>query len=190
MDVKFVGSFTSGSLPPAGPAEVAVAGRSNVGKSSFINQLLGRRGIARVSSTPGKTRTLNFFLCDGDFMLVDLPGYGYSRASRAEQHRWSRDVDLYLTTRTALKGIILVGDVRHFPAANDREALRWLGELGKPLLAVLTKADKLGTGAARERLRDIAGLLSPMGIESELFSARSGLGRREVRKWIAKTLKA
>lgn len=187
MDVQFVGSYTSRSLPPPGPPEIAVGGRSNVGKSSFINSLVGTKRIARVSSRPGMTRTLNFFLCDKSYMLVDLPGYGYSKASRAEQRRWGRDVDDYLTRRASLRGIILVGDIRHFPTQSDMEALAWLTGLGKHLLAVLTKSDKLGRGEVKRRVRDISGILSPMGVEFHVFSARTGLGRREVRSWIGKT---
>jgi GTP-binding protein len=187
MDVKFVGSYALGSLPPPGPPEIAVGGRSNVGKSSFINCLLGRRGLARVSAKPGMTRTLNFFLCGDSFMLVDLPGYGYSKAPRAEQRRWARDVDGYLTARETLRGLILIGDIRHFPTNNDIDALRWFGTLSTPLLVVLTKADKLGAGAVKSRTADISGMLSSGGIEYAVFSAKTGQGRREVRNWIAKT---
>jgi GTP-binding protein len=186
MDVKFLGSCTSRSLPPAGLPEIAVGGRSNVGKSSFINCLTGRKGIARVSSRPGMTRTLNFYLCTKSFILVDLPGYGHSGAPRAEQRRWAHDVNAYMASREVLKGIILIGDLRHFPTANDWEALHWLSGLGKPLIAVLTKADKLGRAAAGSRASDMSGTLASMGVEYQMFSAKTGLGRKEVRKWIEK----
>jgi GTP-binding protein len=188
MEVRFVGSYTSRSLPPPGLPEIAVGGRSNVGKSSFINCLIGRKGMARVSSTPGRTRTLNFFQCDDSFMLVDLPGYGYSKAPRGEQQRWARDVDAYLLRRETLSGIILIGDIRHFPTRSDTEALEWIEGLSRPLLVVLTKADKLGRGALKGRLSDITGMLSGANVQYQLFSAKTGLGRREVRSWIDKTV--
>jgi GTP-binding protein len=189
MDVRFVGSYTFRSLPPPRIPEIAVGGRSNVGKSSFINCLIGRRGMARVSSTPGRTRTLNLFQCDDSFMLVDLPGYGYSKAPKGEQQRWARSVDAYLSDRETLRGIILIGDLRHFPTPSDMGALEWLGGLSKPLLVVLTKADKLGRGAAKARISDISGMLSGVPVEFQVFSAKSGLGRREVRRWIDMTLR-
>jgi ribosome biogenesis GTP-binding protein YsxC/EngB len=159
MQVRFIGSYTSRSLPPPRLPEIAVGGRSNVGKSSFINSMTGRRGIARVSSTPGRTRTLNFFQCDDAFVLVDLPGYGYSKAPRGEQERWARDIEVYLSGRETLRGIILVGDIRHFPTPSDLAALEWLGGLSGPLLVVLTKADKLGRGAAARHRCRIPGVL-------------------------------
>lgn len=143
--------------------------------------------MARVSSTPGRTRTLNFFQCDDSFMLVDLPGYGYSRAPRGEKQRWARDVDGYLSGRDTLRGIILIGDIRHFPTRSDIAALEWLGGLSRALLVVLTKADKLGRGAVKDRVSDISGMLSGMCVQYQVFSAKTGLGRREVRNWIDKT---
>jgi GTP-binding protein len=110
MDVEFLGSFTAQSLPPAVYPEIAIGGRSNVGKSSFVNTLLGRRSMARVSSKPGKTRTINFYLYSEKVVLADLPGYGYSKAPQDEQRRWARDVELYLTNRKTLRGVVLVGD--------------------------------------------------------------------------------
>jgi GTP-binding protein len=190
MDVEFIGSYTARSLPAPGLPEIAVGGRSNVGKSSFINSLVGRRGVARVSARPGMTRTLNFFLCGKAFILVDLPGYGYSKAPRGEQQRWARDIDTYLTSREPLKGVILVGDIRHFPTPMDTEALRWLSGLSRPVLVVLTKADKLSRGAAGGRISDISGTLSSMGVQFHLFSAKTGLGRKEVKGWIDKATRA
>jgi GTP-binding protein len=188
MEVRFVGSYTSSSLPTPGLPEIAVGGRSNVGKSSFINCLIGRRGMARVSSTPGRTRTLNFFQCDDSFMLVDLPGYGYSKAPRGEQQRWARDVDVYLSARGTLRGVILIGDIRHFPTRSDMGALEWLGGLSRPVLVVLTKADKLGRGAVKGRISDISGMLSGISVQYQVFSSKTGQGRREVRSWIDKTV--
>jgi len=188
MQVRFIGSYTSRSLPSPGLPEIAVGGRSNVGKSSFINCLTGRRGVARVSSTPGRTRMLNFFECDQAFVLVDLPGYGYSKAPKGDKKRWARDVDLYLSTRETLRGVILIGDIRHFPTSSDTGAVEWLGGLSRPLLVVLTKSDKLGRGAVARRISDISGMLPAMGIEYQVFSSKTGLGRREVRNWIERAV--
>jgi len=118
-----------------------------VGKSSFLNTLTGRRGMARVGSKPGMTRTINFFLCGEKRILVDLPGYGYSKASRSEQVRWAQDIEFYLSGRESLKGLVLLGDLRHFPMASDTEALDWFLDLGIPLLVVLTGQGRRKSGA-------------------------------------------
>ncbi len=186
MDVEFLGSFTSESLPEQPYPEVAVTGRSNVGKSSFINSVLARHNIARVSSTPGKTRTVNLFLCDKFFVLADLPGYGFSRAPKSEKARWTRDVELYLTRRVNLGGIILIVDIRHFPMRIDLEAIDWFSTLGRPLLVVLTKADKLSRGEIKQREADISGICREHGVEYTVFSAKTGLGKKEVSSWIRK----
>jgi GTP-binding protein len=189
MDVQFLGSFTAKTLPAPEYPEVAIGGRSNVGKSSFLNAMTGRRGMARVSSKPGMTRTINFFLCRGDMILVDLPGYGYSRASRSEQARWARDIEFYLDGRENLKGLVLLGDLRHFPAGGDADALEWFVDLGLPLLVVLTKSDKLKAGEASRRTAQISGDLKGKPVEFVVFSAKTGQGKKEVWRWIEKTMK-
>jgi GTP-binding protein len=188
MDVEFLGSFTAETLPGSEYPEVAIGGRSNVGKSSFLNALTGRRGMARVGSKPGMTRTINFFLCGGDRVLVDLPGYGYSRASRSEQARWAKDIEFYLTGRENLKGLVLLGDLRHFPTANDTEALDWFLSLEIPLLVVLTKADKLKAGEARRRRDQISSAFKDKNIDLAVFSAKSGTGKKEVWGWLEKVM--
>jgi GTP-binding protein len=190
MNVEFLGSFTSESLPDEAYPEVAVAGRSNVGKSSLINTVLTRRNIARVSSTPGKTRTVNLYLCDGTFVLADLPGYGYSKAPKTEKTRWTQDVEAYLTRRTSVRGIVLIADIRHFPMPIDREAIEWFSSLGRPILVVLTKADKLRRRELTQRESDISGILRKKGIEYALFSAKTNLGKKEVSGWIRKTARS
>jgi GTP-binding protein len=189
MNVEFLGSFTRASLPPESYPEIAVGGRSNVGKSAFINTLLGRHGIAHVSSKPGKTRTLNLFLCERRFILVDLPGYGYARASRKEKARWAGDVDWYLTGRESLKALILLVDIRHFPMDIDIKAIDWLSSLGRPILVVMTKADKISRSEAGQRRIDIGGFEMPELVEFVVFSARSGLGKEEVRNWMTGILR-
>jgi GTP-binding protein len=187
MNVTFLGSFTSESLPDQPYPEIAVAGRSNVGKSSFINTILARRSIAHVSSRPGKTRTINLYLCDTAFVIADLPGYGFSRAPKSEKARWTRDVELYLTRRDNLRGIVIIIDVRHFPMEIDLEAIGWFSALGRPLLVVATKADKLNRRQLTQREPDISGICREHGVEYALFSAKTGMGKKEVSNWIRKT---
>ena len=188
MNVEFLGSFTSESLPAQSYPEVAVAGRSNVGKTSFINALVARRKVAHVSSKPGKTRTINLYLCNRDFVLADLPGYGYSRASKTERTRWARDIETYLSRRVDLRATVLVIDVRHFPMEIDLEALDWLSGLSRPVLAVFTKADKLGRQELNRRRTDISGICAKHSIQYAIFSAKTGLGRKEVWNWIERTV--
>jgi GTP-binding protein len=188
MEVEFLGSFTRSNLPPGAHPEICVMGRSNVGKSSFINRLVGRKSLAKTSARPGKTRTINMFLTDGRLALVDLPGFGYSSASRAERERWIRDIEYYIRNRSALRAAILLVDIRHFPLPVDAEAIRWLESLGKPFLVVMTKADKLKRSELAGRSADISGILNGKPVESIRFSAKTGIGKKEVWHWIEKTL--
>src|SRR5690348_5291420 len=131
-------------LPPEGPAEVAFAGRSNVGKSSAINALLGRRNLARTSKTPGRTQTINFYDV-GEARFVDLPGYGFARAPHALRNEWRALVGGYLSSRRELRGIVLVMDARHPLTTLDLQLLDWLNET--PLAVLLAKSDKLSRNA-------------------------------------------
>jgi GTP-binding protein len=128
-------------LPPPGPPEVAFAGRSNVGKSSAINALLGRKGLARTSKTPGRTQTINFYDLGGVARLVDLPGYGYARVPRAMREQWQALVGAYLQERPALAGVVVIMDARHPFTPLDEQLVAWLGDTRKLLL--LAKSDKL-----------------------------------------------
>src|SRR5574341_2518312 len=130
-------------FPGGGRPEIAFAGRSNVGKSSLINRLLGRRNLARTSGTPGRTRTINFYEVNERFLFVDLPGYGYAKVSRALKDAWWGLVEGYLSRRVQLRGVIHIVDARHAPTAQDRELQAFLGAAGVPSLVVLTKADKV-----------------------------------------------
>ncbi len=130
------------ALPPSALSEVAFAGRSNVGKSTLINALTGRRSLARISRTPGRTRQLNFFDLGGRLMLVDLPGYGYARAAKTDIARWNRLVRAYLRGRAALKRLCLLIDARHGLNDSDRALMTMLDETGVSFQGVLTKADK------------------------------------------------
>jgi GTP-binding protein len=189
MQVEFMGSYAGGRLPRHGYPEIAVGGRSNVGKSSFINAVLARRGAARVSARPGKTQTINLFLCDRRFVLTDLPGFGYARAPKAEQKRWARDLDAYFSHGDTLRATILLMDLRRLPLEADMEALDWFAGLEKPVLVVLTKADKLKRAELSRAEREIAGWSWPGGSKQVIFSARTGRGRKEVLEWIDRIVK-
>ena len=123
--------------------EVAFVGRSNVGKSSIINSITNRKKLAKVSSTPGKTRLVNFFLINNDFYLVDLPGYGYAKVSKSEKDSWGKTIETYLTGRDQLKRIVLLVDSRHKPNADDVMMYEWAKHFGYDVVVVATKSDKL-----------------------------------------------
>lgn len=165
--------------PAGGLPEIALAGRSNVGKSSLINKLVNRRGMARTSSTPGKTRTLNFYLINNSFYLVDLPGYGYARVSRQERESWRLGLEKYLSSRRELVGVILVLDLRHQAQNSDRQMLEWLLRFAKPVLPVVTKADKLSKSRQIQNLNVLAKELS-LPVKPVVFSAETGQGRDEL----------
>lgn len=124
-------------------AEIAFVGRSNVGKSSIINSLTNRKKLAKVSSTPGKTRLVNFFLINNDFYLVDLPGYGYAKVSKSEKESWGKTIEMYLTGREQLKRIVLLVDSRHKPTSDDVMMYEWAKHFGYDVVVVATKSDKL-----------------------------------------------
>ncbi|HLG21701.1 MAG TPA: ribosome biogenesis GTP-binding protein YihA/YsxC [Candidatus Manganitrophaceae bacterium] len=140
--------------PQDGAPEIAFIGRSNVGKSSLINFLLGRK-IAYVSGTPGKTQLIHFFRINQRFYLVDLPGYGYARAPREERARWGPMVESYLLKRNVLRGIVFLIDIRHSPQPLDLQMKEWLDHYSLPTLYVVTKGDKIGWGKRKERLNEI-----------------------------------
>lgn len=177
---RFLGAAAApGGGPPAGPPEVAFAGRSNVGKSSLLNALVARRGLARTSRTPGRTREINFFLVNERLGLVDLPGYGFAVGPEAERAAWGPLVETYLRERPTLRGVVLVIDVRRGVEAEEAELLAFLRHVSRPAALVATKCDKLGRGAARVALVRLREQLGP-GVELLGFSARSGEGRVEI----------
>lgn len=169
--------------------QVAVAGRSNVGKSSLVNFLLGRRSLARTSSTPGRTQALNFFLVDERFVLVDLPGYGYARAPAAAVRTWNTRTREYVERATALRAVVLLLDIRRDPSAQDRTFARWVRDAGRSLIPTVTKVDKVSRGRRAERLRAIAAGLGVGPEQLLVTSSRTGEGRRElwerVADWVA-----
>ncbi|MDR0357031.1 MAG: ribosome biogenesis GTP-binding protein YihA/YsxC [Clostridiales Family XIII bacterium] len=134
--------------PAAGPPEIAFAGRSNVGKSSLLNLLTGRRNLAKTGGSPGKTRTVNFYAINGDaFRIVDLPGYGYAKVAKSVAHQWGDMIETYLKNREELKKVALLADIRHEPSEQDRLMYDWLKYYGLDGLVVATKADKISRGA-------------------------------------------
>jgi GTP-binding protein len=187
--VEFIGAIGQpGQSPPAaaaGLAQVAVSGRSNVGKSSLVNRVLGRTRtpVARVSGQPGKTQEINFYRVESDagaFCLVDLPGYGYAKVPQALRARWRPLIEGYLSGSEELAGVVQLIDVRHGPTRDDLAAIGFLAELGVPVLFVLTKADKLPVTKRARALEEIAGNL---GVEAEQVlgvSSRTGLGMEEL----------
>jgi GTP-binding protein len=181
-NVEFIGGMAEkhGWRPESALPEVAFAGRSNVGKSSLLNALLRRKSFARVSRTPGRTREINFFRVNNTFVLVDLPGYGYARISKAKKAEWRPMIDSYLRRTTQLRGIVLLLDIRREPSEDDRAMLDFLAELGVPTIVALTKADKLNKTEAREKVADVSRKLALEPDQVIQFSAHSGEGRVEL----------
>ena len=138
--------------PPEGPSEIAFTGRSNVGKSSLINLLLNRRKLAKVSSTPGKTRTINFYNINDSFRIVDLPGYGYAKVSKSESEEWGRMMESYLSARDGLLKVVQLVDSRHAPTALDKQMYDYLRYYGLDGIVVATKSDKLSKSELSKNL--------------------------------------
>ncbi len=175
-------------LPPQGPPEIALAGRSNVGKSSLLNALVGRSGLARTSDTPGRTRELNFYDLSGRLLLVDMPGYGYARAPKAVVEAWTELVFTYLRGRPGLALCCLLIDARHGAKASDLETMRLLARAAVPFRVVLTKADLLRPTALAERVAELRELLArkPGALPEPIAtSARTRLGIERLRADLA-----
>ncbi len=167
-------------VPPPELPEVAFAGRSNVGKSSLINTLVMRRGLVKTSSTPGKTRMLNFFVVNGRYGFVDLPGYGYARVGRGQRVQWGPLVEGYLDKRATLRAVVLIMDIRHEPFPGDLELADWLSHHGITTIFVATKADKLKRSRQLEQRRRAAEVLGLEPADVILFSAKTRHGRPEL----------
>ena len=179
----FVKSATSPEhYPRDGRPEIAFMGRSNVGKSSLMNSLLGVKGLARTSSTPGRTQLINFFLINDAFHFVDLPGYGYARVPRDVKRHWGPMVEKYLATRSGLVLSILITDSRHEPTELDLLMKEWLEARGKPFVIVATKADKLSSNQLRASLVRASAVLGSSGLVA--YSAVTGSGAARLWKEI------
>ena len=146
--------------------EIAFAGRSNVGKSSFINSMINRKNLARTSSKPGKTRTINFYKINDSFRLVDLPGYGYAKVSKAEKEKWGHIIEEYLTSRDNLKEVALVIDIRHKPTEDDILMYNWIRHFGFGEFVIATKLDKIKKSQVSKHLKIIQEALEIEDIES------------------------
>ena len=173
-------------MPPPGPPEIAFAGRSNVGKSSAINALVGRKALARTSKTPGRTQTINFYDLGARARLVDLPGYGYARVPQALRVHWRELVGGYLRSARPLAGIVLLVDARHPLTALDLQLIDWIGDL--PLLVLVTKADKLSRSAQARLLPDMQRRLGREQVT--LFSSVTRQGVDECRDLLGEWLQA
>lgn len=138
--------------PAEGIPEIALAGRSNVGKSSIINTLLNRRNFARTSQTPGKTRTINFYLINNEFYFVDLPGYGYAKIAKSEKEKWGGIMERYLESRQELCSIFLLVDIRHEPTSDDKLMYEWIKHFGYNCVIIATKADKISRGQYQKHI--------------------------------------
>ena len=180
--LEFLGGMAGveGWRPAPTLPEVAFAGRSNVGKSSLINKLVRRKKAARVSNTPGRTREINFFDVNGQFVLADLPGYGYARVSKEAKAAWRPLIEGYLRHSPALKGVVLLLDARRTPTDDDMHMLEFLAYVGTPTIVVATKMDKVSKAERSTRIEELA---QEAGVDAEQvipFSAISGEGRDDL----------
>ncbi|MCX7717182.1 MAG: ribosome biogenesis GTP-binding protein YihA/YsxC [Candidatus Sumerlaeaceae bacterium] len=182
MSADFVISAAKPSQVPCdGRPHFAFAGRSNVGKSSLLNTLAGRKRLAHVSGTPGRTRLLNVFRINGAMYFVDLPGYGFAKAPRAMREQWGRLITAYLRTASDLRAVIAIFDIRRELSGDDEDLLNWLTAQGIPFVAVLTKADKLARMRQQEAMRRFQSALASWSpVATILFSAVTRTGRDEL----------
>jgi GTP-binding protein len=180
--------------PKDGLPEIALAGRSNVGKSSLINRVLEHAGLAKTSNTPGRTQALNYYRIEArdepSFYLVDMPGYGFAKVSKDRRAEWGQLIERYLHTRDTLAGIIMLVDLRHPPQPLDLQMAEWLHSRNTPFLLIGTKADKIARTKVPASLAQAASLLGVPLAEAIAFSAESGHGREEVWAWIIKMVHA
>lgn len=171
-------------------AEIAFAGRSNVGKSSFINSMINRKNLARTSGKPGKTRTINFYIINDDFRLVDLPGYGYAQVSKAEQKKWGEIIDRYLSSRKNLREVILIVDMRHEPTDQDLMMYNWIKSFGFTGIVLATKADKISRGNWQKHLKIIRNKLDIKDIDLVIpYSSEDKTNKEKVWEIFAQRLK-
>jgi len=179
-------------LPPERGGEVAFVGRSNSGKSSAINAIVGRKGLAFVSKRPGRTQSINFFGWGAGSYLVDLPGYGYAAVPTERIEQWGAVVSAYLRSRASLRGLVLVMDVRHPFKQQDDQLIEWVASLELPLHILLTKSDKLNRVQASRALAEGQAALAAMWPEAsmQLFSAKQGVGLEAARATVVRWLKS
>lgn len=189
-NVTFEASYgTSAQLPPSTAPEIAFAGRSNVGKSSLLNKLFNRKALAKVSSTPGKTATINFFDAEGA-KFVDLPGYGYAKVSKSEKDRWSELIGGYFDQDRAFALVVSLIDIRHDASALDRHMVAYLQERGLPFAIALTKADKL---SRQQQMKQRAALKKQLKLAADVplvvTSSEKGIGVDELRTLVKEAVR-
>ena len=186
INLETVCGVTS-TLPENDKPEVAFAGKSNVGKSSLINALMNRKSYARISATPGKTQTINFYNINDEMYLVDLPGYGYARVSEKEKERWGKMIERYLHGSAQLKAVFLLIDIRHNPSANDRMMYKWVVEQGYNPIIIATKLDKIKRSQVQKHVKMLKeGLDLVPGTKVIPFSSQTKQGRDEIWELIEK----
>jgi len=186
-----ISAVSKKQYPKEGLPEIALAGRSNVGKSSLINKVINRKNLARTSGKPGKTQTLNFYLINGDFYFVDLPGYGFAKVSAGIKEQWAKFIEEYLSQREILKGVIHVIDIRHPPTNDDVIMYDWLQHFGIPTLVAATKGDKISRGQYQKSLKEIKEKMKlPKGHPVVVFSAVTGEGVEEIQNWIEERIQS
>ncbi|HJA07249.1 MAG TPA: ribosome biogenesis GTP-binding protein YihA/YsxC [Candidatus Mediterraneibacter pullicola] len=180
INLETVCGITS-TLPENRKPEVAFAGKSNVGKSSLINTLMNRKSYARISATPGKTQTINFYNINDRLYLVDLPGYGYAKVSEKEKAQWGRMIERYLHASTQLKAVFLLIDIRHEPSANDKMMYKWIVEQGYEPVIIATKLDKIKRSQVQKHVKMLKeGLGLVPGTKIIPFSSVTKQGRDEI----------
>lgn len=186
MEIKSASFVTSLAdyveQPPITLPQLAVVGKSNVGKSSLINALCNRKKLCKTSSTPGKTRLINLFLINGQFHLVDLPGYGFAKVEKAEKLRWGQMMDRYFQESTLLRHVLHLVDIRHEPSQDDVTMNRYLRDMGIAFTVVATKADKISRGARMKQIAPICRSLRVQPWEIICASSEDGTGREELLK--------
>ena len=192
MDIKqaeFITSMASyGNFAGRGLPQIAVAGKSNVGKSSLINKLCNRSKLARTSATPGKTRLINVFLLNRAFHLIDLPGYGFAKVDKQEKARWGKMMQDYFETAEELRHVFCLVDIRHEPTEDDRQMNTFLRQMGIPFTVIATKADKISRGARQKQLAPICRALMVQPWEVICWSSEDGTGREQVQKLLDEIL--
>lgn len=175
-----ISAASSKQYPETGFPEIALAGRSNVGKSSFINKLINRKNLVRTSSKPGKTRTLNYYTINNQFYFVDVPGYGYAKVSKEERNQWAKMMEEYFQTRDEISAVVLIVDGRHAPTEDDVQMAEYIQYLNIPLIVICTKMDKLNRSKRAKSLKEIEKYFPNRDFPLIPFSAITGENKEKV----------